>query len=87
MRRRDPSRRFRLAVAASTGMHALVVGVVWLSVAGAEPPPRRQVFRVDIVSPPPNVAGEPAPTPPATETAAPEPEPEAAAPPPAPEPG
>jgi len=86
MGRRGTSGRFPLAVAASAGLHALVLGLLWFSVSAAEPPPRPQVFKVDLVSPPPNVAGEPAPSPPATETAAPEPEPEAATPPPAPEP-
>ncbi|HEX2191336.1 MAG TPA: TonB C-terminal domain-containing protein [Longimicrobiaceae bacterium] len=86
MRRRGSSGRFSRAVAASAGLHALALAALWLSVSGAEPPPRAQVFRVDIVSPPPSVAGEPAPAPPAPETAAPEPEPEAAAPPPVPAP-
>jgi TonB family protein len=86
MRRRAPSRRGSLAVAVSTILHAAAAGLVWLSASAAEPRPTPRVFRVDIVSPPPRVAGEPAPAPPATETAAPEPEPEAAAPPPAPEP-
>lgn len=86
MRRRASSGRFPLAVAASAGLHAAVLGLIWFSGASAEPPPRPRVFRVDIVSPPPNMAGEPSPVPPATETAAPEPEPEAAAPPPAPTP-
>lgn len=86
MRRRGAPGRFSRAVAASVGLHAAAFGAVWLGLSGAEPPPRAQVFRVDIVSPPPSVAGEPAPAPPAPETAAPEPEPEAAAPPPVPEP-
>lgn len=86
MRRRGPPRRFSLAVLASAGLHALVLGTVWYSVSNAGPPPRPKVFRVDIVSPPPTVAGEPTPTAPAPENAAPEPEPEPAAPPPAPTP-
>jgi TonB family protein len=83
MRRRARSGRFPLAIAASAGLHALALGLMWFSVSNAEPPPRARVFKVDIVSPPPNQLGEPAPAPPATETAAPEPEPEAAAPAPA----
>lgn len=86
MRRRGTSGRFSLAVAASAGLHAIAMALIWFSVSPAEPAPRPQVFKVDIVSPPPNLAGEPAPSPPATETVAPEPEPEAATPPPAPEP-
>lgn len=86
MRRRARSGRFSLAVAASAGLHALVLGLMWFSVSSAEPPPRAQVFRVDIVSPPPNQLGEPAPSPPAAGSTTPEPEPEAASPPPAPEP-
>jgi TonB family protein len=44
------------------------------------------VFKVDIVSPPPNLPGEPTAVAPAAGSTAPEPEPEAASPPPAPEP-
>ncbi|HEX8275772.1 MAG TPA: TonB C-terminal domain-containing protein [Longimicrobiaceae bacterium] len=86
MRRRARSGRFPLAVAASAGLHALALGLMWFSVSSAEPPPRGQVFRVDIVSPPPNQLGEPAPAPPAAGSTTPEPEPEAASPPPAAEP-
>ncbi|MET0396990.1 MAG: TonB family protein [Longimicrobiaceae bacterium] len=80
------SGRFPLAVAASAGLHALALGGAWLSFSSAAPPPRPQVFKVDIVSPPPNLPGEPTAVAPAAGSTAPEPEPEAASPPPAPEP-
>ncbi|MBV9773921.1 MAG: TonB family protein [Gemmatimonadetes bacterium] len=69
------------ALAISVGLHAVALGLAWYSVSGAAPAPHPRVFRVDIVSPPPNRLGEPAPSPPTSGTTTPEPEPEAAQPP------
>lgn len=93
-RRRRQGSRFGAAVAASLVLHA--GAVLWMTrVAGAEPEPRERIYAVDIVSPPPNVAGErpttavaaqqpaPADPEPVSEPPAPEPEP---VPPPRPEP-
>ncbi len=80
MRRRPPG-RFPHALLVSAGLHAALLGLAAVTGAGAEPAPRPRVFRVDIVSPPPNRAGEPAPAAPAAGTVAPEPEPEASQPP------
>lgn len=89
------------SIAASVLVHGLVVAVGWASATREPPPaPPMRVYAVDIVSPPPNVAGEmpdempvPAesapsdPIAPVPEPVAPElapPEPEPAPPPPAP---
>ena len=96
MPRRRARRRFGAAVAGSLALHALAVLAMTLS-RGAVPPPQERIYAVDIVSPPPNVAGErptsalaeqqPAPAEPAPEPVpeppAPEPDP---VPPPRPEP-
>lgn len=86
MRRRKRSGRLTWAVLASAGLHAAALWGAWGFASTVEAPPRVRVFRVDIVSPPPNEAGEPSPVPPAPAEAAPEPEPVAAEPEPAPEP-
>jgi outer membrane biosynthesis protein TonB len=72
-------------VAASLALHA--AAVLWMTAAtGAEPPPRERIYAVDIVSPPPNVAGERPTAALAAQQPAPEPEPEPVPEPPAPEP-
>jgi outer membrane biosynthesis protein TonB len=80
MPRRGSSGSFSRAVLVSAGLHVLGLAAVGWSLSGAEVPPRMKSIAVDIVSPPPNVAGEPPAAAPAAETAAPEPEPEAAQP-------
>lgn len=87
-------------VVASLLLHAAVVGLLAFARGEAPPPPRTKIYAVDIVSPPPNVAGAPptealsnqepgpaaAPAPaPAAETP-PAPEPDPPAPEPDPEP-
>lgn len=89
-------------VLASVALHAIAGLAMTLAAAGASPPtlPKTKVYAVDIVSPPPNVLGEPmaeppanqdagppaasAPAAPAPAEAAPEPEPPAPEPEPAP---
>lgn len=81
------------ALAVSLGLHAAVL-LVMAAFSGQPPRPKEKVIAVDIVSPPPNVAGEKMAEPPATQepapaAAEPEPEPEPPQPepqPPAPEP-
>lgn len=83
MRRRRSSRTGR-ALAASLALHAGVVAVLVFA-PGDPRPPRETIIAVDIVSPPPHVAGEPRTEPPATQEPAPAPEPAPAeAPPPEP---
>lgn len=99
MSRRGGGRWKTGPVAASLLLHGAVVGTL-LAFSGGErpPPPKTKVYAVDIVSPPPNVAGAPplealsnqepgpaAPTP-AEEAPPAPPEPEAAQPEPAPPP-
>ncbi|HEU4886104.1 MAG TPA: hypothetical protein VFT45_27950 [Longimicrobium sp.] len=87
----------RNALVASLILHASVVGVGWGFGGSAPKPPKTKVYAVDIVSPPPNVAGEMQAEPPATQEpgpaaaaepaeTAPEPAPEPAPTPPAPQP-
>lgn len=62
MPRRDERERIGPAVAASVGLHALVVALGLGAAAFAPerpPPPRMKVYAVNIVSPPPNVLGPP----------------------------
>lgn len=100
MRRRAPwgeeEDRGRWPALASVGFHLLLVGAVVVAEglpAAEARPPRMRVYAVNIVSPPPNVRGEPpaeSPAPAAAATAEPVPAPPAPAPappePPAPEP-
>lgn len=72
-------------LAVSLVLHLLGGTFLWYSLSKESPAPRVKSIRVDIVSPPPNVAGEPPARAPAEAETAPEPEPEAAAPEPAPE--
>ena len=86
MPRRRASRRFGAAVAGSLALHALAVLAMTMS-RGAAPPPQERIYAVDIVSPPPNVAGERPTSALAEQQPAPaEPEPEPVPEPPAPEP-
>jgi outer membrane biosynthesis protein TonB len=84
-------------VVASLALHAGVVGLLAFSAGDAPAPPKTKVYAVDIVSPPPNVAGapptealsnqEPGPAAPAAETPpAPAPDPTPPAPDPEPAP-
>ncbi|HEX2079223.1 MAG TPA: hypothetical protein VHG08_15970 [Longimicrobium sp.] len=72
--------RTRGPLAASLLLHAAVLGLVSVAGGSAPAPAKTKVYAVDIVSPPPNVAGEP----PAAPLAAQEPGPAAAQPDPAP---
>ncbi|MDQ3389222.1 MAG: hypothetical protein M3483_06945, partial [Gemmatimonadota bacterium] len=71
------------AIAASVVIHLVGGTLLWAFGAGGERTPMVRSIRVDIVSPPPNEAGEPPATPPSPAAAVPEPEPEATAPEPA----
>jgi hypothetical protein len=87
-------------VVASLALHAGVVGLLAFSAGDAPAPPKTKVYAVDIVSPPPNVAGAPptealsnqepgpaaSPAPPEETPPAPAPEPPAPAPDPEPAP-
>lgn len=95
MPRRRGAMRTGPAVAVSLALHVSALGLM-AAFSGDGPPPRETIIAVDLVSAPPNVAGEPMPEAPATQEPAPaaeaepqspEPEPEPpAAVPPAPEP-
>lgn len=79
------------ALLASLALHAAIIGFAVVAEGSPPRPPKTKVYAVDIVSPPPNMAGEPMAEPPATQepgpAATPEPQPAAAEPrPPAPEP-
>lgn len=80
MRRREAS-RLRWALAASVVVHAAGGALFWLATTQVEEMPAMRVYAVDIVSPPPQLEGEPnlggggAPLP-VEETPQPEPEPE-----------
>lgn len=79
-------KRRGVATAFSAALHGALVLAAWGAAGAAKPPTPMKVYRVDIVSPPPNVAGAPpaeapsggSPPVPEPATAAPEPEPEAA---------
>jgi outer membrane biosynthesis protein TonB len=76
MRRAGPG-RLRWALITSAVLHGGVIAFFWVISATAEPAPRMLVYAVDIVSPPPQVEGPPAPTAPEpTPEPTPEPEPE-----------
>lgn len=64
--------RFGAAAAGSAVLHAAAIGLFWFSASRATELPAMRIYAVNIVSPPPAAAGDPAP-----EVAAPEPEPEA----------
>lgn len=77
LRRREGGRTGQ-ALAVSLVLHAAAVGAM-LAFGGPPRPPAEKVIAVDIVSPPPNVAGEKMAEPPATQEpapAAPAPQPE-----------
>jgi outer membrane biosynthesis protein TonB len=57
--RRRENGRVRSALAVSLMVHASVVAFALLAGGSAPKPPKQKVYAVDIVSPPPNVAGEP----------------------------
>lgn len=57
--RRRADGRVRNALAASLMLHAAVVGAGFGFADAAPRPPKTRVYAVDIVSPPPNLAGEP----------------------------
>jgi outer membrane biosynthesis protein TonB len=59
MRRGRGREGVRNAVAASLLLHAGIVGLALLTGGAAPQPPKVKVYAVDIVSAPPNVAGEP----------------------------
>lgn len=75
--------RLRAATLASAAVHIAVLAGGWVAATSAERLPHMQVFRVNVVSPPPNVAGRPeaakpaAPSPAPAEPAPPPPEPTA----------
>jgi outer membrane biosynthesis protein TonB len=91
--RRPPPRRLRqrpggLALVAAVGIHALfAVALFWAGRVAANPLPEFKVYRVNIVSPPPQEAGPPEPVvaeQPPVEPSQPEPQP--TTPPPRPQP-
>jgi outer membrane biosynthesis protein TonB len=57
--RRRADGRVRNALAVSLMLHAAVVAFAVVAEGSAPRPPKTKVYAVDIVSPPPNVAGEP----------------------------
>jgi outer membrane biosynthesis protein TonB len=59
MHERRENGRVRSALAVSLMVHASVVAFALLAGGSAPRPPKTKVYAVDIVSPPPNVAGEP----------------------------
>jgi TonB family protein len=79
--RRGEASRLRWALAASVVVHAAGGALFWLATTQVEEMPAMRVYAVDIVSPPPQLEGEPNPggggTPePVEETPEPEPQPE-----------
>lgn len=75
-----------MAVAASVVLHGALGVLMWVTTTGAEPapPPRVKSYAVNIVSPPPNQAGEPPAEPPMESPGGAAPAPEAPAPQPPP---
>lgn len=53
--------RLHLALLASAVVHAGVVALIWAAARNAEALPKMRVYAVDLVSPPPQIAGEPNP--------------------------
>lgn len=96
--RRSEERRFRRAFAISLALHLGALVVMWLVASNAQPLPEMRVYAVDIISPPPQLEGEPnpggggvpepveEPEPEPEPTPEPEPEPETPVPAPQPEP-
>lgn len=72
--------RFRKAILLSALVHVGIVALVWLAAARTERLPPMRIYAVNIVSPPPQVSGEPSPDPdpvtPEPEETEPETEPE-----------
>ncbi|HEX6371091.1 MAG TPA: hypothetical protein VF006_19390 [Longimicrobium sp.] len=73
--RRRADGRVRSALVASLLLHAAIIGFAVVAEGSPPKPPKTKVYAVDIVSPPPNMAGEMPAEPPATQ----EPGPAAAA--------
>jgi hypothetical protein len=73
-RRRDPP-RLKAAILASLALHAAAIAFAIGYAPRERPEPRELVYRVDIVSDAPTVAGEPPAEPPAAAEPEPEPEP------------
>lgn len=84
---RRGERRLDVGVVGSALVHGLVIALAWAT-SSATPTPAApmRVYAVDIVSPPPNVAGELPETMPTPSASEPAPQPEAAAPEPEPAP-
>lgn len=78
--RRSPPIRLRAGLLVSAIAHAGAVALMWFAVQNAEELPEMRVYAVDIVSPPPQLEGEPNPggggAPAVEEAPEPEPEPE-----------
>jgi outer membrane biosynthesis protein TonB len=77
-RRREPP-RLKAAILTSLALHAAAIAFAIAYAPRERPEPRVQVYRVDIVSDAPTVAGEPPAEPPAAAEPEPEPEPVAEA--------
>lgn len=87
--RRRQDGRVRSALGVSLLLHAAIIGLAVVAEGSPPKPPKTKIYAVDIVSPPPNMAGEMPAEPPATQEPGPAatPEPQPAAPQPsAPEP-
>jgi outer membrane biosynthesis protein TonB len=65
--RRQTDGRVRSALMASLALHAAIVAFAVIAEGSPPKPPKTRVYAVDIVSPPPNVAGEMPAEPPATQ--------------------
>jgi outer membrane biosynthesis protein TonB len=65
--RRRADGRVRSALVASLALHAAIVGFAVVAEGAPPKPPKTKVYAVDIVSPPPNMAGEMPAEPPATQ--------------------
>lgn len=74
--RRSEAVRLRWSLLASVGVHAVALGLGWLAMSNAEEMPAMRVYAVDIVSPPPQIQGEPNPGGGGEPVVEPEPEPE-----------
>jgi periplasmic protein TonB len=85
--RKRVSSRMRLALVTSAVLHAGLIGLFWVVARSTAEVPRMRVYAVNLVSPPPQAAGEFNPVPPAAEPhPQPEPAPEPEPVPPVPEP-
>lgn len=65
--RRRADGRVRSALVASLLLHAAIIGFAVVAEGSPPRPPKTKVYAVDIVSPPPNMAGEMPAEPPATQ--------------------